>query len=106
MGWNRRALLAGGVAALGLRAEAATAQVVIDDYAFVPAELRVSLGAVVTWENRDSSPHNVASSMNPRAFRSRTMAPGETFEFTFATPGTHRYFCSLHPHMQGLVVVE
>jgi plastocyanin len=106
MGWNRRALLAGGVAALGLRAEAATAQVVIDDYAFLPAELRVSLGTVVTWENRDSSPHNVASSVNPRAFRSRTMAPGETFEFTFATPGTHRYFCSLHPHMQGLVIVE
>lgn len=103
---NRRALLVGGMAALGLRAQAATSNVVIDDYAFVPAELRVPAGTVVRWENHDLDPHNVVSSVNPRTFRSRTMAPGESFEFTFATPGTHRYFCDLHPHMQGVVIVE
>jgi plastocyanin len=102
----RRTLLAGGLATLGLRAEAATTNVVIDDYAFVPAELRIPAGTVVSWENRDSSPHNVVSSVNPRTFRSRTMATGETFEFIFEMPGTHRYFCSLHPHMQGVVIVE
>jgi hypothetical protein len=25
---------------------------------------------------------------------------------TFTTPGTYAYFCSLHPHMTGVVVVE
>jgi plastocyanin len=25
---------------------------------------------------------------------------------TFTTPGTYKYFCSLHPHMTGTIVVE
>ena len=30
----------------------------------------------------------------------------DRFAFTYTTPGTYRYFCSLHPHMQGTVVVR
>ena len=26
--------------------------------------------------------------------------------FTFTTPGVYQYFCSLHPHMIGTIVVE
>ena len=28
------------------------------------------------------------------------------YTFTFTTPGTYAYFCSLHPHMTGTIVVE
>ncbi|MDB5414956.1 MAG: hypothetical protein JWR10_3291 [Rubritepida sp.] len=107
--WCRRSLIAGWGIVLAFsakRTEAATATIVIDDYLFMPAELRVSIGTTVVWENRDSSPHNVLSVADPRVFRSRAMATGERFEFTFAAPGTYGYFCGLHPHMQGFVVVE
>jgi plastocyanin len=29
-----------------------------------------------------------------------------TYSFTFTTPGAYKYFCSLHPHMTGTIVVE
>jgi len=29
-----------------------------------------------------------------------------TFSFTFATAGDYKYFCSLHPHMTGMIKVE
>lgn len=104
---RRRDLVAGAALALATTpaARAATASVVIDDYAFEPMTLRIAAGTAVTWENRDSSPHNVVSNATPRAFRSRTMGTGESFTFTFGEPGTYGYFCSLHPHMQGVVVV-
>jgi plastocyanin len=30
----------------------------------------------------------------------------DKFSFTFTTAGTYEYFCSLHPHMTGTIVVE
>jgi plastocyanin len=29
-----------------------------------------------------------------------------TYSFTFTTPATYQYFCYLHPHMVGSIVVE
>jgi plastocyanin len=97
------ALLAATI--LAGRARAAAAAVVIDDFEFRPAELRVAPGTTVTWTNRDDSPHNVASAATPRLFRSRLMEAGESFAFTFDQPGRHEYYCALHPHMTGVVVV-
>jgi plastocyanin len=34
------------------------------------------------------------------------MDSDESFSFTFSTPGEYAYFCSLHPHMTGTIVVE
>src|SRR5579875_243718 len=34
-----------------------------------------------------------------------TIAPGATFSFTFTTPGTYTYHCTIHPFMHGTVVV-
>ena len=102
----RRALLAGGMLA-ALPARAGTVVVVvIDGFAFQPASLTVPAGTGVVWENRDSTPHTVLGATQPRSFRSPALDTGERFAFTFGTPGTYRYFCSLHPHMQGVVTVE
>ena len=38
--------------------------------------------------------------------KSSALDTTDKFSFTFATPGTYEYFCSLHPHMTGTVVVE
>jgi plastocyanin len=100
----RRALLAGLL--LAARASrAADADVVIDDFAFAPAELRIATGTTVVWRNREDSPHSVTSAATPRLFRSRLLEQGEQFAFTFDQPGRHAYYCALHPHMTGVVVV-
>jgi plastocyanin len=57
----------------------------------------------VTWTNQDDIPHTVASST--KAFKSKVMDTEETFSFTFTTAGAFEYFCSLHPHMTGTIVV-
>jgi len=37
---------------------------------------------------------------------SETLQPGESFSFTFDTPGTFPYFCHIHPFMMGSVTVS
>jgi plastocyanin len=101
------AALLGGLLAVGaLPAWAANAEVTIDNFTFSPAQITVPAGTRVTWTNRDDIPHTVTDSGNPRAMKSPPLDTGETFAFTFDKPGDYRYFCSLHPHMQGTVVVE
>ncbi len=87
-------------------ARASEAQATIDNFSFSPAELIVAVGTRVTWTNRDDIPHTVTDVATPRAMRSPPMDTGESFAFTFDKPGTYSYFCSLHPHMQGTVVVQ
>ena len=78
--------------------------VTIDNFVFEPARVTVKVGTTVTWTNHDDIPHTVAA--KDRAFKSKVMDTDESFAFTFATPGEYSYFCSLHPHMTGTIVVE
>lgn len=81
------------------------AGVSIDNFTFKPAKLTVKAGTTVTWTNRDDIPHGIASANN--AFkRSNALDTDDSFSFTFTTPGTYQYFCYLHPHMEGTIVVE
>ena len=96
------ALAAGAVASQG--APAADAGVQIDQYAFLPQRITVKPGTTVTWTNEDDAPHTIASSA--KLFKSKALDTGDKFSFTFTTPGTFAYFCSLHPQMTGTVTVE
>jgi amicyanin len=100
-------LLVAGVAAAYLPAAApASAEEVavkIGNFTFGPQELKVKAGTTVTWTNEDDIPHTVVSA---NTFRSKVMDTDGKFSFTFTTPGTYKYFCSLHPHMTGTVIVE
>jgi len=71
--------------------------------AFSPGSVTVAVGGVVTWTNNDTTAHNVTSTSG--AFRSATLQPGQTFTFTFTTPGTYPYLCTLHGGMNGTIVV-
>jgi plastocyanin len=81
-------------------------QVTIDNFAFTPAEITVSAGTTVTWLNRDDIPHTITDAADPRAFKSAPLDTGDSFSHMFAAPGTYHYFCSLHAHMQGTIVVR
>jgi amicyanin len=83
---------------------AANIAVKIDNFAFTPQTITVKAGDTVIWTNHDDIPHTVTSSTG--AFRSKALDTDDTFSFTFATPGTYKYFCALHPHMTGSIVVE
>jgi amicyanin len=90
------------LASTPVRAADATA-VKIGNFTFGPQELKVKAGNTVTWTNEDDIPHTVVS---PNNFRSKVLDTDGTYSFTFTTPGIYKYFCSLHPHMTGTIVVE
>lgn len=96
------AAAAGVMAATRGRAE--DAQVKIDNFVFSPQVLTVKTGTRVTWVNDDDIPHLVASTT--QGLRSKALDTGDKYSFTFTTPGTYKYFCGLHPHMTGSIVVE
>ena len=83
---------------------AAAASVNIDNFVFGPETLTVAPGTTVTWTNRDDIPHTVVA--NDKSFKSKVMDTDEKFSFTFTKPGEYGYFCSLHPHMTGKVIVK
>jgi plastocyanin len=87
-----------------LAAQTDGVEVKIDNFVFSPERLTVKAGTTVTWINHDDIPHTVAA--KDRAFKSKVMDSDESFSFTFSTPGEYSYFCSLHPHMTGTIVVE
>ena len=76
----------------------------IDNFAFAPQRVVVKAGTTVIWINDDDIPHTVASSA--KLFKSNALDTKDKFSFTFTTAGAYEYFCSLHPHMTGTIVVE
>jgi plastocyanin len=78
--------------------------VAIDNFSFTPRTLTVSVGTTVKWTNRDDVPHAVTS--DDKKFKSRALDTDEGFSYTFSAPGTYGYYCSIHPHMRGTVVVK
>ena len=77
----------------------------IKEHAFTPATLTVSAGTKVTWTNHDQDPHAVAERGTPMHFHSSALDTNDSYSYTFAAPGTYRYFCTLHPNMVGKIVV-
>lgn len=95
----------GAICAVGAaQSKPVTREVTVGNFTFAPADLKVSVGATVTWTNRDDIPHTVVST--DRAFKSRVMDTDQKFSFTFTQPGTYEYFCSIHPKMTGKVIVR
>lgn len=102
------ALLALGAAAAQeanvVKAAQETNAVMIDNFTFTPPELTVAVGTTVKWLNRDDIPHTVVD--KNKAFRSKALDTDDAYSFTFANAGTFDYFCSLHPHMVGKIIVK
>jgi plastocyanin len=79
-------------------------EVWIQNFAFSPASITVSVGTRVTWTNKDGTAHTVTSNSN--FFDSGNIANGGSFSFTFTAPGSYPYYCRYHPNMTATVVVN
>jgi plastocyanin len=119
-------LLLGGSVLLGatLAPSAADPAVVVgmtNTMTYTPDTVRVEVGETVRWENSSAVMHTVTADPEEAfkdesvtlpdgasTFNSGNMDPGQTFEHTFETPGTYRYFCIPHEAvgMRGTVIVE
>jgi plastocyanin len=94
-----------GALGVALWASAALAQnVSIDNFTFTPAVLTIAPGDAVTWTNADDVPHTVTAT--DHSFRSKPLDTNDRFSQTFAMPGKYVYFCSIHPHMTGTIIVK
>ncbi len=82
---------------------AGTADVTIQNFAFTPQHLTVLVGTTVRWTNADSAPHTATSDNG--TFSSGTLNQGQSWQYTFTTPGTYAYHCGVHPGMTGTITV-
>jgi plastocyanin len=107
------AAFAAGEAAARLRAPSASQgngsspanEIGIDNFAFTPKVVSIHSGSKVTWRNRDDVPHKIQSADN-RFAGSPLLDSNGAYTTTFAERGEFKYFCSLHPMMQGTIVVN
>jgi plastocyanin len=112
---SRRSLGLAIGGALSLCAAAVTAhqaatlpapQIAIENFAFLPPTVTIPAGTQVVWINRDEEPHTVNSIDKTASFKSAALDTGDKFAFLFDRPGRYRYFCSIHHHMIGTIVVK
>jgi plastocyanin len=94
----------GAMLAFGTVAAQDANVVTIDNFTFSPKELTVAVGTTVKWVNHDDIPHTVVNA--DKVFRSKALDTDDAFSYTFASAGTFDYFCGLHPHMVGKVIVK
>jgi plastocyanin len=81
-----------------------TVEISISNFTFTPNELTIAPGTTVKWVNHDDIPHLVAE--KALAFKSQALDTNDSFSFTFTKPGDVEYFCVLHPHMIGKIIVK
>jgi plastocyanin len=98
------ALMMSTVSVMTRAAPAPAAAVQIGNFTFKAPVTTVKVGTTVTWTNGDDIPHTVIS--KDGVFKSKVLDTGDRFSFTFAKAGQFGYFCSLHPHMTGTIVVK
>jgi plastocyanin len=97
---------AGGSTSSGSGSTSSGSPVAVDmkDIAFAPASVTVKVGQKVTWTNDDSVEHNVTSTSGEK-IASQNFGNGGTFSFTPTKAGTIDYVCTIHPGMDGKIIV-
>ena len=81
--------------------------VLIREFSFQPAEIRVRRGTAITWVNCEPPGIDAhTSTSNEAVWDSGFLARGGKFSFTFDSTGSFEYHCVPHPFMRGRVLVE
>jgi plastocyanin len=103
-------LLLSGVAMLAIACSSKPAKlapqehkVLIQDFKFQPADLKVNVGDTVVFTNADMMPHNAVSEGK---FHSDKIEQGKSWKYVATEKGTFDYICTYHPNMKGHLVVR
>lgn len=83
---------------------AANASVAIQNFAYSPQVVTITVGSSVTWTNDDGVDHTVTSLSGPAAFDSGQIAGGGTYSHRFTVVGTYTYHCADHSMMPTATV--
>ena len=81
--------------------------VTIQNFAHGPKEIGVRDS--ITWLNADGVPHTVTSGsagIGDGGFDSAMFGPGQTFTYQFDQAGSFAFTCTIHPQMNGTVIVK
>jgi plastocyanin len=87
---------------------AAVVEVAIRNFSYSPTPLVIAPGTTVRWTNFDFVSHDVTGEGSWGSVRSPLLGQGQSWEYTFDTPGTYTYFCTPHkttPSMHAQVQV-
>lgn len=86
-------------------AQGTVVEVIIRDYRFEPAELKIRAGSTVKWINDEKRTSHSVLFIGEGGSESERFFPGESWQRSFPKPGVYRYTCGPHPEMQGVVEV-
>jgi len=87
---------------------------------YLPTATTIQVNQTITWVNQDTEGHTVTSGKaggregllqnnmgQPSGlFDSGTIKPKESWSYTFTKAGQYEYFCTIHPWMDGYVIVN
>jgi len=85
-----------------------------------PPQLYATVGDTITWYNDDKEGHTVTSGEGSGRFGwmsdnfgtpngifdSGRFMPGESWSYKFEESGTFSYYCTIHPWMEGILIIE
>jgi plastocyanin len=74
------------------------------EWGFDAPELTIGVGDSVIWTHVGSiEPHTVTA--EDGSWDAGQLQPGDTFAYTFTSPGVYTYYCVPHPWMKGSIIV-
>jgi copper-containing nitrite reductase len=88
---------------VSIRSGSAT-QTAATDYSPPTITVVIGVNNTVTWVNGDDAAHTVTAIDG--SFNSGNMNPGQSWSYTFTSPGVYDYYCVYHTWMKGTVIVK
>lgn len=81
------------------------AEVRIEGYKYLPAEVSIKAGDSVRWTNHEKRTSHSVVFPAESGLESERMFPEESWQRRFDKPGRYPYHCGPHPEMKGGVLV-
>lgn len=92
-----------------LEAAGSSATITAKSVQFRPNPNTIVTGTKVSFVNGDSFVHNVVSGKRGTPdgrFEKELVGIGISLDYTFTDAGTYDFYCSIHPDMNGQVIVQ
>jgi len=71
--------------------------------------VEIVIGDTIVWKNADTAFHDITSGSETEGpdgiFFSKPLAPGKSFTNKFLEIGHYPYYCTIHPWMEGTIIV-